>query len=179
MKINIPLSEQVVSREVAVQLNEALKKAGIEVEANYVWYREDEHNIRLLIKTADRNYSAIKDKSNFRIHGEIKNANWIIPTHTLPELLAVLSNKMVITKIVPADKDLFLEEKEYTAALSVSRWNYFLWLTKFDIQYVDTLGVIALLDGSRFKTSDTINIATAAAKLIIWCVENGHLGGGE
>jgi hypothetical protein len=83
MKINIPLSEQVVSREVAVQLNEALKKAGIEVEGNY-WWTRSKHLVSHVTKEYRwGNWVLIN-------HKVCKMWTETIPTYTLPELLAVL-----------------------------------------------------------------------------------------
>ena len=188
-KINIPLSEQVVSREIAPDLNQALDKAGIEVESLYSWYKESSHGVEVCInrELLPPNI-CFHQKAEHRKKGKginiftpyFSGGTWewevefLIPTYTLTELLRVLPEKMTITVTLPADDEFpeTIPAMDYTA-------DYYLWLSKHSIVYVDTLGDIVSLQGSRFEINDKINPATAAALLIVWCVENGYLGGGE
>lgn len=154
MKIDIPLKDQVVSQKVAPLLNQALKKAGIEVVAHY-WWKASYHVLsgkteKECWKTDNISSAGLQNKKP-----KLYEQPWYtpehleayyIPTHTLSELLAVLPEKI---------------EQEHRI-LEYGRIGYMHrknghWLIRMSSIY--------------YK-----NDATAAAKLAIWAIDNGHLG---
>jgi hypothetical protein len=151
MKINIPLSEQVPDVETSKLLNEALKKAGVEVEGNYFYFSRE-----LYVKINSTHYCHLKTGTIVILKSLKKR---LVKTYTLPEMLAVLP-EMIIDKY----------KIEY-------EWN----LEHSEISYI--CGTALFLgtgdNHARVGIDDKTNPATAVAKLIIWCVENGHIGGGE
>jgi predicted RNA-binding Zn-ribbon protein involved in translation (DUF1610 family) len=89
--ISIQLSDQVVSREIAPELNEALDKAGIEVVGRNYYY-ERSLFISLRGEYYDSNGKTLRGWYIFSDYlGELKR---LIQTYTLHELLAVLPSKI-------------------------------------------------------------------------------------
>jgi hypothetical protein len=78
--IKVPLKDQVVSLEVAKQLNPLLKKAGIEIEGNYWWERSRNSKYNKWPKWDVTNWG-------YKTNDKLRQ---LIPTFTLPELLRVM-----------------------------------------------------------------------------------------
>lgn len=147
-KISIPIDQQVVDLETARELTEKLKSVGIEVEGYSVWS-----------KYRNNKYNkwqpwAVQD--DFFGRGGIQNITLVeVKTYTLPELLGVLPGEII------ADLDDTLTET-YSPSIS-----------KYTACYVGEGGGFALED----ECFVAANPVTAAARLIIWCIDNGYIKG--
>ena len=104
----------------------------------------------------------------------VNNIYVTLPAPLLYEMMDLLPDVITVTKTIPEDEDFpdTMPAEEYTA-------DYYLWLSKHSVEYVDTLGDIALLHGTQFKVGDNINLATAASQLYRWMIKEGHIKGGN
>jgi hypothetical protein len=148
MKLNKPLSDLVVSRKVAQQLNPLLDKAGIEIEGNLFWSTNE-----LAIRVNEENAVTLKNRHHLHIL-----SYELTPTYLLEEVLGVLPVQFTIEGQVYLRTMMgssFCYGEEYNSKTLKEKIFY-------------------------FKTNHNLekdNCATAAAKLLIWAIENGHVGG--
>lgn len=161
----IPLKQQVVSLEVAQDLNIALKKAGIEIEPHY-WWEVSYHAFK---GKKEKDCYKIENISSEKLVNKKPNEHpelhpyFFIPTYTLPEMLKIFPKSM----IVPSKKTMSNEVVWAVAMVGGARGKGTVGLMNFSCQD----------GGYRFYKAihAEVNLAAAAALLIIWCMENGHL----
>lgn len=161
--ISIPLSGQVPDVKTSKLLNAALDKAGVEVEVtpNYCYSRTREMSRGGKIFIGEwkewgfGSYS--KERGSWWNRKDIRE---YIPAYTLPELLAVLPKEIKLKKhIYPHWLIMTFDIHKAYIRYNGHQDDGFPTLKGFTAYYGD------------------INLPTATAKLIIWCVKNGYIGG--
>jgi hypothetical protein len=176
-----------VSLEVAKRLNEALDKHRVKVENNLVWFKEGEHHEAQIafrerkISAVDAFYTEDKDRkgrNGKRIFSPYKaGGGWewefeiVVPTYTLNEIWERLP--YIVEDENPRNK------YEKYAYLKQEKIKHYGFDAESNIGYKTK-------DESVFYTPETwrvhfsdenCSITDAAAELLIWCLENGHIGG--
>jgi hypothetical protein len=89
----------------------------------------------------------------------------IYPALILAEVLEVLPYCIKLTVVMEAFEE-FPERRDDAL--------HHLWVNKKEAGFIDTLGDISWHNNAYFKVNDKTNLATAAAQLYIWLVENGY-----
>lgn len=150
------MKNQVVSLEIARELNEKLKSVGRSVESEFYWYRGRRTKYNKWKEWSLLEAFHYRLRSKFRNNHKGDNLDQYIPTYTLHEMLEMLPDNI-----------------EYESD------NYIWDISPNEITYIPyENNVINLLCIGEFHDENN-PIEDAAAKLMIWLVDNGYVKGGK
>lgn len=160
-KINIPLEDQVVELETAKELTEKLRRVGVEVENEFTFFNVEDDEYYGTDWTVWK--SSAKENSPYRE---------AVDTYTLPELLELLPG-WIPSKYKKKDG---CKHGHSTKCAWYGRCNG----GDFNTEKLTKIGYIigyTCRERQYIGSKCDDNPATAAAKLAIWCIDNGYIGG--